>query len=58
MTDMILPSVGDLVKHRDSEGTPFLGKVTERIFQYDIKQRMALSVAVAVTLCLDRTVVH
>ena len=58
VTDIILPSVGDLVKHRDMRGTAFEGKVTERQFVYDIRQGIAVSSAVAVTLCLDRTVSH
>lgn len=58
VTDILLPCVGDIVKHRDSEGRPFEGKVTERIFQYDVKQGMAVSGAVAITICLDRSVVH
>ncbi len=58
VTDMLLPCVGDLVKHRDSEDKPFEGKVTDRIFEYDINQGMAVSGAVVITLCMDRTAVH
>ena len=58
VTDILLPSVGDLVRHRDSKNNAFTGRVTERIFEYTIRRGMAVEGAVAVTLCLDRSVVH
>lgn len=58
VTDLLLPSVGDLVRHRDERGDLFEGKVTDRIFEYDIRHGVAVDGAISVTLCLDRTVVH
>ena len=58
VTDIILPSVGDIVRHRNSRGEPFQGKVTERQLVYNIKNGVAVDGVVSVTLCLDRTVVH
>lgn len=58
VTSILLPSVGDLVRHSDVEGRPFEGKVTERQFVYDIPHGMAVDGVVAVTLCLDKTIVH
>lgn len=37
VVDLLLPSVGDLVFHRDVNGRPFTGKVTERLFEYDLR---------------------
>ena len=58
VADLLLPSVGDLVLHSDSVGEPFQGKVTDRIFKYDIPVGHAVSGTIEVTLCLDRTTVH
>ena len=35
VTDILLPCIGDTVKHPDSEGTPFEGTVTKRIYAYE-----------------------
>ena len=58
VTDLLLPAVGDVVRHRDAEGSPFEGKVTSRMFEYDMGQGNAVTGAVAVTLWMDRTVVQ
>ncbi len=58
VTDILLPCVGDFVKHRDSQGSPFEGKVTNRIFEYDLMQGLSVDGAIAVTLCLDRIAVQ
>ena len=58
VTDILLPHLGDLVQHRDAGGASFEGKVTNRIFKYDIPPGVAVSGAVVVTLCLDRTIVQ
>lgn len=57
VTDFILPSVGDLVRHSDS-GAPFIGKVTERIFSYNLPEGSNIDGSVRVTLSLDRIVVQ
>ena len=57
LTDTLLPFVGDVVRHRDPEGTPFEGTLTKRIYTYDIKRGMAVDGAVVFTLRLDRNVV-
>ncbi len=58
IVDILLPSVGDVVRHHDAQGSPFQGKVTDRIFEYDIKQGLAVDGTIAVTLCLDRIAVQ
>ena len=58
VADILLPCVGDIVQHSDSTGMPFEGKVTHRIFRYDLAAGSALSGAIAVTLWLERTVVQ
>ena len=54
VTDILLPFVGDLVRHADS-GHPFQGKVTDRIFKYDVPVGQDIEGSITVTLCLDRT---
>ena len=58
VTDMILPCVGDIVEHSDSFGEPFRGKVTDRVYRYELAAGRAINGAVSVTLCLDRTTVQ
>ncbi len=58
VTDLLLPAVGDIVRHRDADGNPFKGRVTDRIFDYDVKQGVNTNGAITITLCLDRTRVH
>ena len=58
VTDILLPIVGDLVRHNDSAGVPFEGKVTDRIFSYELPAGNAVDGAISVTLCLDRSLVH
>lgn len=54
VTDILLPAVGDFVRHSDS-GHPFQGLVTERQFTYDMPTGDDIEGTVSVTLCLDRT---
>ena len=56
--DVLLPSVGDVVRHRDTQGSSFQGKVTNRICEYDLQQGLAVDGTIAVTLCLDRIAVQ
>ena len=56
--DILLPSVGDRVSHNDSAGTPFSGKVTERIFKYELPNGLQIAGRISVTLCLDRTAIQ
>jgi hypothetical protein len=56
--DMLLPCVGDKVTHRDDDGKPFEGKLTDRIFAYESPAGIDVDGKVTVTLWMDRTVVH
>ena len=59
IADILLPSVGDFVKHTDSAGLSFEGTVTKRIFNYELPDgRDIISGTIVVTLCLDRIAVH
>lgn len=59
VTDLVLPSVGDVVEHRDAAGAPFRGRVTERLFKYDLPNGTAVMRGmVSITLCMERTLVH
>lgn len=57
VTDIILPDVGDLIRHSDS-GHPFVGKVTERTFSYNLSEGVGINGSVTVTLSLDRVEVN
>jgi hypothetical protein len=57
VADILLPAVGDLVRHTDS-GSPFQGRVTARMFEYDLPVGEDLDGKVSVTLCLDRPVLQ
>ncbi len=54
VTDMILPCVGDLVRHADSGGTPVLGRVTERVYVYDLPNGINVDGSVTVTIMLQK----
>lgn len=56
--DLLLPSVGDLVQHSDAGGKPFQGKVTDRIFTYNLPAGDAIDGMVSVTLRLDPTTIQ
>jgi hypothetical protein len=58
VTDLILPSKGDLVTHRDVTGRSFSGIVSERRFSYDIPEGLDVSGIVTITLFLDRPRAH
>ena len=55
--DILLPCVGDIVEHKDAQGEPFRGKVTERIFAYAIPTGLGVNGSVTVIVCMDRTAV-
>ena len=56
--DLLLPSVGDIVSHRDVDGKPCIGRVTERMFSYHVPNGIEVDGTISVTLYLDRTQVH
>ena len=58
VTDLILPNVGDVVSHRDVTGKPCLGRVTSRLFTYDLPDGDQVDGAVTVMLSLDRLPLH
>jgi hypothetical protein len=58
IADILLPGVGDVVQHKDVNGVPFEGKVTERIFKYELEHGMGVGGTISVTLWLSRTTVH
>lgn len=58
VTDLLLPSRGDLVSHRDANGKSFSGTVTERTFSYDIAEGEDVNGMVSVTLFLERPRAH
>lgn len=58
ISDMIMPSVGDMVRHCDLDGYPFLGTVTNRIYKYDVANGVNVEGRVVVTLLLDRVAIN
>jgi hypothetical protein len=58
VTDFILPSVGDMVSHRDVDGKPCIGRVTERMYTYAVPNGIEVDGTVTVLLSLDRAPVH
>ena len=54
VTDLILPCVGDIVRHRDDHGIVFMGKVTDKLFSYDITDGANVDGDVTVTVSMDR----
>ena len=57
-TDLLLPSKGDLVTHRDMTGKSFSGVVAERTFSYDMAEGADVNGMVSVTLFLERPRTH
>ena len=58
VTDFILPNVGDMVSHRDLDGKPCLGRVTERMFTYTVPNGVEIDGTVTVMLSMDRSQLH
>jgi hypothetical protein len=58
VTDLLLPSVGDIVRHRDTAGNMVLGRVSERTFRYDVCDGFDVNGSVVVTLTLNKLQVH
>ena len=58
VTDLLLPFPGDVVHHRAADGRFFTGKVTHRMFSYELPDGQAIDGAVSVTLFLDRLPLH
>ncbi len=54
VTDLLMPSVGDTVRHCDNHGAIFMGKITDRLFSYDITDGVNVDGDVTVTLSMDR----
>ena len=54
VTDLILPSPGDYVEHRDFDGEAILGRVTRRSFRYLLSDGDNVEGEVAVVIWLDR----
>ena len=54
VSDLILPCVGDVVRHCDDDGAVFLGKVTDRLYSYDITDGVNVDGDVTVTVSLSR----
>ena len=53
VTDLILPCVGDMVRLVDDHDAVFLGKVTERLYSYEITNGLDVNGTVTVTLSMD-----
>lgn len=58
ITDFLLPSVGDMVRHCDDHGAVFTGRITDRLYSYDITGGVNVNGAVTVTLSMDRIMAH
>ena len=58
ITDFILPSNGDLVRHRDVQGALVLGTVMQRIYVYDLANGLDVDGMVTVTIMLQKVRVH
>ena len=54
VTDLILPCVGDLVRHRDAKGIAFTGNVTQRVYSYDLVDGPNVDGSVEVVICMER----
>lgn len=53
VTDMIVPSPGDFVEHRDLEGNTILGRVTRRSYRYLLGKGDEIDGEVIVLIWLD-----
>ncbi len=59
IADILLPSVGDLVEHVNAAGVPFSGRVSDRVFRYELTNSQdAGDGSIRITLHMDRTIVH
>ena len=58
VTDLILPCVGDTVRHCDDHGAVFMGKVTDRLYSYDITDGVNVDGDVTVTILMDRVAIQ
>ena len=58
VVDLILPSIGDLVTHRDVAWKPFSGRVADRTFSYAMPAGEDVNGAITITLFLNRPLQH
>ena len=59
IADVLLPSIGDVVEHVTAAGVPFSGRVSDRVFRYDLPNSSVVSGgSILITLHLDRNVIH
>jgi hypothetical protein len=58
VTDLIVPSVGDFVRHHDRDGRPFLARVIRRFYSYSIADGEDVDGSVTVTLELEKMMFH
>ncbi len=58
VSDFILPMVGDTVRHQDFGGKTFVGKVTSRLFNYELPPGIGVDGVVTVLIYLDRIAVN
>lgn len=54
VSDIILPCVDDLVHHRDQDGVVFVGRVTSRLYSYDVPDGNQVSGVVTAIISMDR----
>ena len=54
VSDIILPCVDDLVRHRDKDGVVFVGRVTSRLYSYDIPDGNEVSGVITVIISMNR----
>ena len=53
VTDLIVPSPGDFVEHRDMDGHAILGRVARRSYRYGLADGDAVDGEVSVFIWLD-----
>ena len=58
VTDLILPCVGDTVRHCDEDGVVFMGRVTDRLYSYDLADGVNVDGDVTVTLSMSRVYIQ
>ena len=57
IADVLLPAVGDLVEHVTAEGVPFTGRVSDRVFKYELPNGQSVDGgSILITLHMNRTV--
>lgn len=54
VSDFIVPGVGDMVRHCDDGGAVFLGRVSDRLYSYDITDGVNVDGDVTITLSMSR----